>query len=281
MSGIPIAAALRDGAERLRAVADNPRLEARLLLAHALGTDTAALIREPGRIIDPAMFQALVDRRAAGAPLAHLTGRREFWSLDLAVSPVTLIPRPDSETVVEAALAATAGWGRPFSVLDLGTGTGCLLLAVLSERLAAFGIGVDLAPGAAALAAANARSLGLADRCAFLRGDWTTAIAARFDLVLSNPPYIPTADIPGLMAEVSLHEPASALDGGADGLDFYRRLVADLAGLLRPGGVAVLEVGAGQAEAVIRLAGDAGFTAESRPDLAGIPRAVLIQSRRE
>jgi release factor glutamine methyltransferase len=163
-------------------------------------------------------------------------------------------------------------------VLDLGTGTGCLLLAVLAERPRAFGVGVDRVPEAAALAAGNARRNGLAGRATFLAGDWATAIAGRFDLVLSNPPYIETAVIPTLMPEVARHEPAGALDGGADGLDAYRRIVAALPALLAPGGAAVLELGAGQRPAVETLAREAGLKpAGCRADLGGIARALMLR----
>ncbi|MBN8871546.1 MAG: peptide chain release factor N(5)-glutamine methyltransferase [Rhodospirillales bacterium] len=272
-----IAAAIRDGAARLAAAGiEEPRREARLLLAHLLGGTLADLLRDPGAPVpDPAAYQALLDRRARHEPLAYLTGHREFWSLDFAVSPATLIPRPDSETLVEAALAASAA---PSRVLDLGTGTGCLLLAVLHERPSAFGVGVDISPAAAALAASNARRLGLAGRSAFLVADWTAPLAGRFDLVLANPPYIETATIPGLMPEVAAWEPARALDGGADGLDAYRRILADLPERLAPGGVAVLELGMTQAESVAALARTHGLAAGFLTDLAGIRRTLVLRS---
>ena len=269
-----IAEALRLGAGRLAGVADNPRLEARLLLGHALGLSTADLIRDADRPIDPTAFDALVTQRADHVPLAYLTGHREFWSLDLAVSSATLIPRPDSETIVEAALREVAD---PRLILDLGTGSGCLLLAVLHERPEAFGVGIDRSAGALAIARGNAARCGLSDRAAFVQGDWAEAIEARFDLILSNPPYIPAPDIPGLMPEVALHEPMSALDGGPDGLDAYRRIIPSLPRLLSPAGRAVLEIGIGQSEAVSALAAEVGLSAMTHPDLAGIPRAVVLR----
>jgi release factor glutamine methyltransferase len=164
-------------------------------------------------------------------------------------------------------------------VLDLGTGTGCLLLAVLAERPQAFGVGVDLVPGAAALAAGNAARNGLADRAAFLAGDWAASLSGRFDLVLSNPPYIESAAIAGLMPEVARHEPRSALDGGADGLAAYRHLAAILPGLLAPGGAAVLELGAGQRRAVEALARGAGLVPSAcRMDLGGVERALVLRA---
>ena len=278
-SGQAVADLVHGAAGVLRAAGiDNPRLEARLLLAHATGVPVAALLRDPQRRVDPAGFDTLLARRAAHEPLAYIVGRREFWSLDFAVSPATLIPRPDSEALIEAALTAFAHRRPPDCVLDLGTGTGCLLLAALHEFAAAFGVGVDRSPEAARLAAANAAALGMAGRAAFLCGDWTAALNARFDLVLCNPPYIPTSDIGGLMPEVAGHEPRDALDGGADGLAAYRRIVPSLPARLRPDGVAVLEVGTGQAEAVSALAREFGLAATTRPDLAGIARAVVLQS---
>jgi release factor glutamine methyltransferase len=267
--------AVREGVACLRRPGiDSARLEARLLLAHATGVTVADLIGEPNATVDPTDFRALLSRRAAYEPLAYIIGRREFWSLNFAVSPATLIPRPDSETVVEAALAVCPA--GPVRVLDLGTGTGCLLLAVLHERPEAFGIGVDMSPEAATLAAANAAALGLANRTVFFCGDWDAALAARFDLVLSNPPYITTSDVDGLMPDVSVYEPRLCLDGGADGYDAYRRIVPALPSLLTPRGVSVLELGAGQAATVAALAGQAGLRSDVRGDLAGTARAIVL-----
>ncbi len=270
--------ALQHGRALLEGVGvDSPALDARLLLAHAAGLSREDLIREPGRDIDARPYQALLDRRAAREPLALILGSQEFWSLPFQVSRATLIPRPETETLIEAALAARPGGVR--SILDLGTGTGCLLLAALTEFPAAWGVGIDRNPEAAALAAANAASLGLADRAAILCADWATPISARFDLVLSNPPYIATADIPGLMPEVGRFEPATTLDGGSDGLDAYRALLVMLPDLLNPGGLAVLELGAGQGPGFASLARQAGFPHVAfRADLAGIDRAAIIEA---
>jgi release factor glutamine methyltransferase len=271
-----IARAIRDGAIRLDGVAENPRLEARILLAHALGLTRNDLIRDPNRLVDTGVFNTLLARRAAHEPLALIVGHREFWSMSFRVSPSTLIPRPDSETLVEAALAAFANRSSPRKILDLGTGTGCLLLALLKEFPSAFGIGLDLGADAAALARENAAQLGLAQRAAFIAGDWTNPLSGRFDLIVSNPPYIAGADIAALMPEVARHEPRRALDGGSDGYDAYRAILPKLRHHLEPGGTAILELGAGQAYYVVGLAREAGLAASLRLDLASIPRAIVL-----
>jgi release factor glutamine methyltransferase len=234
------------------------------------------LLRDRTTGVDRNIFDRLIDRRAGREPLALILGRREFWSLDFAVSPATLIPRPDSETLIEAAVATFADRPPPRRVLDLGTGTGCLLLAALAEFPAAFGVGVDLSASAASLAASNASRLGMTSRAAFLTGDWASALNARFDLVLCNPPYIPSAELADLMPEVAHYEPRSALDGGEDGLSAYRRLVPELHRLLSPDGAAIVELGAGQAETVAGMAREAGFATALRHDLSGIPRALVL-----
>ncbi len=268
---IPLREALAAAAARLRdAGIENPQREARRLAAHAAGTTATGLMALD--TIDDVALAALVARRAAHEPLAYITGRREFWGLAFAVSPATLIPRPDSETLIELALAH----GPAARVLDLGTGTGCLLLSLLHEWPASTGVGVDLSPAAAALAARNAAALGLISRAGFLAGHWADALAARFDLVISNPPYIESDEIPGLMPDVAAYEPATALDGGADGLAAYRAILAALPGLLAPNGAAILEIGATQAPAVTALAAAAGYAATARADLAGHPRALRL-----
>lgn len=270
---------LCQGAKALRAagIAD-PRLEARLLLGHVLGLGAAALLAHRDEKAEAAPYQAAIARRVAHAPLAHITGRQGFWTLDLAVSPVTLIPRADSESLVEAALAALPEQQAALRVLDLGTGTGCLLLAVLAERPHAFGVGVDLSPEAALLARANAAANGLGGSAAFLAGDWAGAIAGHFDLVLCNPPYIESAAIGELMPEVARHEPARALDGGPDGLAAYRLLATALPGLLIPGGIAVLELGQGQRPAVAGLVRAAGLEVLGcQADLGGVDRALVVK----
>jgi release factor glutamine methyltransferase len=274
---LTVTQAIRDGAGRLAGIADNPRLEARLLLAHALRVTQNDLIRDPGRPIDTTLYENLLARRSAHEPLALILGHREFWSLDFQVSPATLIPRADSETLVEAALAAFAAGPPPRTILDLGTGTGCLLLALLTEYPAAFGIGIDRVAQAASLAKANAAALGLAGRSAFAVADWTNPVASRFDLIVSNPPYIAAPDISTLMPEVSQHEPRTALDGGQDGYDAYRTIIPRLSDHLTANGAAVLELGQGQATYVQDIAGNAGLQASLRLDFGQIPRAIVLK----
>ncbi|MFC7477865.1 peptide chain release factor N(5)-glutamine methyltransferase [Dankookia sp. GCM10030260] len=267
--------------QHLRAAAiESPRLEARLLLAHAMACRQEDLLRDPRAAVPPAAaarFGDMLRRRLDHAPVAHLLGEQEFWSLRFAVSGATLIPRPDSETLIEAAVEALPDRAAVRRVLDLGTGTGCLLLAALSEFPTATGLGLDRVLAAAALARDNAARLGLGDRSAFAVADWAAPVAGRFDLILSNPPYIESATIPGLMPEVARHEPVSALDGGRDGLDAYRAIAAMLPGLLTPGGRAVLELGQGQQPAVEAIATAKGLRVLGcRADLGGVPRALML-----
>jgi len=271
-----IAQAIRDGAARLDGVADNPRLEARLLLAHALGVTQNDLIREPSQQIDTTAYEKLLLRRVSHEPVALIVGRREFWSMEFKVSAATLVPRPDSETLIEAALTSFTDRPQPRKIIDLGTGTGCLLLALLSEFPLAFGIGIDLSPAAAGLAKANADQLGLARRSAFFVGSWTDAVSGGFDVIISNPPYVTRSGIGTLMPEVARHEPAQALDGGLDGYDAYRAILPNVNRLLKPHGICILELGHGQASYVTQLAREAGFDASPRVDLAEIPRAIVL-----
>ncbi len=242
---------------------DNPRLDARLLWAHAGG--------------DPARFDALLVRRRAREPLAYIVGRKEFWSLEFSVGPGVLIPRPDSETVVEAVLAAFPDRRLALDIADLGTGTGCLIAALLAEYPVARGVAADSSPAAARYAAENLKRFGLQTRCWIDISDWG-AIAGHFDVVVSNPPYIKTGDIPNLEPEVALFEPHAALDGGADGLDSYRELALLIKRLLNPGGRTFAEIGVGQEKSVKKILQTAGFIdVTTKADLAGIPRVVCAQ----
>lgn len=260
-------------AEALRAAAARiDRLDAEVLLAHLLGVDRGSLILNPDRKINLQAYDMLVDRRATGEPVAYITGSREFWSLDLIVTPDVLIPRPDSETLIEAALASVRH--PPTTILDLGTGSGALLLAALSEWPDAKGVGIDASPSALAIAARNAERLGMADRTEFRLGNWGQGLSQHFDLILSNPPYI--EENAELSRDVRAHEPASALFAGPDGLDDYRRLIPQLPGLLASDGVAILEIGCTQANAVLEIAAAAGLRGRVRQDLAGRDRCLIL-----
>lgn len=267
---------LRAAATLAAAGIDQPRLDAEVLLAEALGLPRLVMLVDLDVPVPDdvhARVDAWIARRTTAEPVAYIVGHREFWSLDFTVTPATLIPRPDSETLVQAAVDA---WPRqtPLRVLDLGTGSGCLLLAVLHEFPRATGLGVDRSAAALAVAAGNARALGLEDRAAFAPGDWAAALDGPFDCILANPPYIATSEV--LARDVAAHEPATALFAGPDGLDDYRRIVPDLPRLLAPAGRAFVEVGATQAAAVSALARSAGLTAVTHPDLAGHPRCVEL-----
>jgi release factor glutamine methyltransferase len=245
---------------------EEPRAEARALL----------------RAVPVEQLEAALQRRAAGMPLSRILGQREFWSLDFRLNEATLDPRPDSETLVEAVLGELPDRNRAWRLLDLGTGSGCLLLALLSELPAATGVGIDLAPTAVRQAAANARALDLAGRAQFLADDWGRSLVPGFDVVLSNPPYVRTAVLASLGREVAEHDPRLALDGGADGLDAYRALLPQAVRLLRPGGLLALEIGFDQEGAVEDLFRAQGLRALAcRRDLAGRPRVWLARSGTE
>lgn len=259
------------------------RLDARLLLAAAMETSPERLIGEPDAAPSvPARerFAAGIARRLAREPVSRILGRREFWSLPLRIGPATLDPRPDSETLVSTALARIADRKARLNVLDLGSGSGCLLLALLTELPRARGLGVDLSPGAVAIAARNAAALGLGRRARFRVGDWDRGIAGRFDLIVSNPPYIARAEIAALAPEVALHEPRLALDGGADGLAAHRAVAAALERRLLPDGLALVEIGAEQADAAPVVYAAAGlFPEECERDLAGMLRALILRRK--
>jgi len=257
-SGETLGDAVRSAQRSLAAAGvEDAGRDARLLVAAAAGVDTADIIARPERALaadEQDRLQSMVARRCAREPVSRILGGREFYGRPFALSPATLDPRPDSETLIAAALdiAAREGWrNRQIRILDIGTGSGCLLLTLLAELPRATGVGTDIAAAALEVAARNATSLGLAARVAFMQADVLDGLEGPFDLVVSNPPYIPSADIAGLSAEVRQYDPRSALDGGEDGLDFYRRIIAGLP-RVRAGWV-IFEVGAGQAEDVALL----------------------------
>ena len=262
--------ALARAAERF-AFSPTARLDADLLLAHALGIERHALLLDLTRPV-PNGFWSLVERRARQEPVAYITGTRGFWTLDLMVGPGALVPRVDSETLVDAALRHFRGQ-PPAALLDLGTGPGTLLLALLDEWRDAKGLGVDRSAAALDYAVANAAACGMADRARFVRGDWANGLSGRFDCIVTNPPYIGTVE--PLSPEVRDYEPGTALFAGPDGLDDYRRLVPELRRLLAPGGAAVIEIGHEQAGAVTALLVDQGFAVTLHRDLGGRPRALL------
>lgn len=258
---------------------DTPRAEARRVLLLALGIDPAELLSHPDRPLGAAAerLAACHARRLAHEPISRIAAEREFYGRPFRLSVDTLDPRADSECVVEAALAALAGRPAP-RLLDLGTGSGILLLTLLAERPDATGLATDLHPGALAAASANAAALGLSERAEFRQADWLDGIEGPFDLVISNPPYIPTADLAGLDPEVRCYDPRRALDGGADGLDAYRRLAEGALAVLAEGGALVVEHGAGQRAAVMTIFADAGFAPETcMEDLGGRDRAIVFR----
>ena len=287
--GTTIAAARRAVSAELRAHAiDTPELDGRLLIGHVLGLDHAGLASAAERPVTSREAQsiaAVAARRLAREPVARILGIKEFWGLELQVTPAVLVPRPDTETVVEAALAAVGRGGPPARALriaDLGVGSGALLLALLSELPAAIGVGTDRSVAALDTACTNAKRLHLASRALFVACDYGSALGGGFDVVVSNPPYIPTNHIATLAPEVRDFDPRHALDGGYDGLDAYRVIAADAVRLLAPGGTLVLELGTGQADMVTDLLAAAGLVPERpvRPDLAGIPRALSASRKR-
>jgi release factor glutamine methyltransferase len=278
-----IGALRREIAARLGGASETPALDARLLVAHALGTDPSGIVLRDEEVAAGDLRShvlSLAARRIAGEPVARIVGEKEFWGLRFRLSPDTLVPRPDTETVVSTALAAIDRAERrqeALRILDIGTGSGALLLALLSELPRAFGIGTDISPGAASTAAANAARLKLADRARFVVGNWADALAGGFDIVVANPPYIASPEIDGLPVEVRRYDPHIGLDGGADGLLAYRALIGDLGRLLSADGEAFFEVGAGQAEQVAGIAERSGFVPGRHHDLAGIERVVSLK----
>ena len=266
---------------------DAPDVDARILVGRALGLDHAALTAASARSLtdtEQAAIAALAQRRLAHEPVARIVGEKEFWSLRFLVDGTTLVPRPETETVVEAALATLDADGlraEPLCIADLGTGSGALLLALLSELPGAFGIGTDISTGALRLARANAQWLRI-DRAHFVACDFAAGLGGRFDLIVSNPPYVTTTDIDALAPEVRDFDPRAALDGGTDGLNSYRAIAATAPMLLRPGGILAVELGAGQARPVMNLFATAGLALlPPRADLSGRPRALIAKKRLE
>jgi release factor glutamine methyltransferase len=274
-----IGGALDEAAAVLAAAGlDEPRRRARRLAAAALDLSPTEVFAHPERVLSKAEQRRLsgaLGRMAAGEPLSRIAGRREFWGREFLLSADTLDPRPETETVVEAVLARLPHRNRPYRLLDLGTGTGCLLLALLCELPQASGLGIDIAFGAARTAGCNAEQLGLASRARFAVGDWAQAAGGRFDAIVANPPYVASGEIAGLPPEVRDFDPHRALDGGADGLSAYRAIAAELPRLLAAGGVFAAEIGFDQCDAVAAILMETGLVVDGFvPDLAGIDRCV-------
>lgn len=256
----------------------NAALEARMLAGHAWNMSAEELVLYGNDTREPAAFGSLLERRLNHEPVAQILGEKHFWRDKFVVTRDVLTPRADSETMIECLLRLQTDHKAPLRVLDLGTGSGCLLLSALREYPNARGVGVDQSEAALKIAAHNAAALELSDRCEFVRSDWCSNVTGAFDVVLSNPPYIPTADIAALDADVRVHEPMAALDGGADGLDCYRRIIKQLVAHVKPGSFLLFEVGMGQADDVAKLGQDAGWKLiEIAADLAGIARVVALQ----
>jgi release factor glutamine methyltransferase len=259
---------------------DSAELDARLLVGDALGLDLTGIVTAANRTLSPDesnRVEALAARRLKGEPIARILGHKEFWGLPFRLSAATLVPRPDTETVVELALEIVRASGeRALRVADIGTGTGAVLLALLHELPGALGVGTDISLGALRTARRNAADLGLASRSAFVACHYASALSGGFDLIVSNPPYIRSADIAGLAAEVRDHDPHAALDGGADGLDAYRALIPRAADSLAAGGALIVEAGQGQSGPIEALMTGAGLATHegAKTDLAGVPRAI-------
>lgn len=260
---------------------ESAELDARILLAHALCVEPARLLAAAGEAVGgeaQSRYADAIARRLEGEPVARIVGEKEFWSRTFVLSPEVLVPRPETETLVEAALAAKPDRDAPLQVLDLGTGSGALLAAILLERPRAEGVGVDRSLAALKTARSNLDRLGVGARARLVCGDWDGGLVARFDLVVSNPPYIASRDLAALPVEVRKHDPLTALDGGSDGLSAYRAILAGLHRLMLPDGVAILELGDGQEQAVANLARHAQLmvNGSARCDLAGRPRALIL-----
>lgn len=265
--------ALTTATAELATVSETPRLDAELLMAHALGIERESLLLDHARYAEPASFAALLTRRLAREPIAYILGHRDFWTIRLGVGPGVLIPRADSETLIEAMVEHCPDRAAPLRILDLGSGPGTLLLAALSEFPQAHGLGIDSSDVALGYAQNNAQALGLAGRVTFQIGDWAKGLDAEFDIILCNPPYVESDAM--LDPQVAEFEPGGALFAGPDGLDDYRRILPTLPDLLAPNGVAIVEIGAGQRTDVIALAQEAGLRAKCKQDLGGRDRALI------
>lgn len=283
-SDVSAAMCLHEATRALRAAGiESAALDARILLLHVLGLTAEEWLMQPERHMsdtEHASYQALLQRRICREPVSHLTGIREFWGRDFSVTTATLDPRPDSETLVEATLSHITDRQAPFSILDMGSGTGCLLLSLLHELPHAHGTCLDKSADALAIAQHNAARHGLTSRVQCVHQDWNNFTGKGYDIVISNPPYVPTAGIKELAPEVALHEPKIALDGGEDGLNCYREIFARLPQLLASNGTALFEIGMGQALQVSALANRYGFRVESiQNDMQGIARCIIIKPR--
>ena len=270
----PIARALDDATRQLTKSSDTARLDSELLMAEALHIDRDRLLLAPPDREVPARYWEMVKRRSEGEPVAYITGRRAFWNIELHVGPGVLVPRPDSEALIASAIEHFDGTDGPMRVLDLGTGPGTLLLAALDIWPEATGLGIDVSRQALTYASANARRLGFEQRAKLMQGNWAKGLLEKFDLVLCNPPYV--ADGAELGPGVREFEPDEALFAGSEGLDAYRELAPQLPKLLNSGGLAAVEIGHDQADAVTALLARDGLRADVANDLAGRPRAVLL-----
>ncbi len=256
----------------------NAALEARLLAAHAWGMSAEALILCGNEARDAAAFAALVERRLMAEPVAQIVGSKAFWKDEFKVTSAVLTPRADSETMIETLLRLRPDTAANYRLLDLGTGSGCLMLSALREYVQATGVAVDQSAAALAVAGANAVALGFASRVEMLQGDWCSNVTGNFDIILSNPPYIPTGEIAALDADVRVHEPMAALDGGVDGLDCYRLIVQQVATHAKPGSLLLFEVGMDQHADVAAIAAAQNWKLlDYAKDLAGIARVVALE----
>jgi len=284
VSGLSLGQAHATATRLLRqAKNETPELDARLLLCHAAGLSHEAFVaglNDTLPVDAGARFSALFERRLAGEPVSRIMGVRQFYGRSFRIDGSTLDPRPDTETLIEAALTLVDRWA-PLRLLDLGTGSGCILITLLAELRKATGVGVDLSLPALECALANAKTLGIAERADFLASDWLEAVSGTFDLVVANPPYLSQADMAGLAREVRDHDPIGALDGGPDGLSAYRRIAPKLRKVLRPGGIALFEIGPSQADAVSTLLAWEDLAVDSGQwrDLVGRPRVVGVRAK--